>query len=157
MTFIRNLCVGLLLGLLHFTSVAYADDGCGAAVDAADSMNLNQKDCDYSDKGLNGVLHKAFKKSSEGAVLEVVAENPADEKMPATGGAKNLPSKSIQTKKVFSLSVEVDQWSSIALTRTQLLPKAMEQCAKGFSVVRENYRPLTMGRISLDIEFICLE
>jgi len=134
-----------------------ADDTCEAAVDAADSMNVNQQDCDYTDKGLNGFLQKAFKKGNEGAVLETAAENPADEKMPATGGAQNLPRKSIQTKKVFSLGVEVDQWSNVALARTQLLPKAVEQCANGFSVERENYRPLAMGRISLSIEFICLE
>lgn len=135
-----------------------ADDTCEAAVDAADSMNVNQQDCDYTDKGLNGFLQKAFKKGSEGgAVLETAAENPVDEKMSATGGAQNLPRKSIQTKKVLSLSVEVDQWSSVVLARTQLLPKAMEQCANGFSVEREHYRPLAMGRISLSIEFICLE
>ncbi len=136
---------------------SYADDTCENAVDAADSMNVNQQDCDYTEEGLNGVLHKAFKKGSEGAVLETDAENPGDGKMPTTGGAKNLPSKPIQTKKVFSLSVEVDQWSSVVLARTQLLPKAMEQCANGFSVVREDYLPLAMGRISLGIEFICLE
>lgn len=147
----------MLLGLLHLAFAAHAADECEAAVDAADSMNLNQKECDYTDKGLNGVLHKAFKKGSEGAVLETAAENPADGKISTTGGAKNLPSKSIQTKKVFSLSVEVDQWSSVVLARTQLLPKAMGQCANGFSVVRESYRPLAMGRISLGIEFICLE
>lgn len=149
--------IWMLLGLLHLAFAAHAADECEAAVDAADSMNLNQKDCDYTDEGLNGVLHKAFKKGSEGAVLETAAENPVDEKMPATGGAQNLPRNSIQTKKVLSLSVEVDQWSSVVLARTQLLPKAMEQCANGFSVEREHYRPLAMGRISLSIEFICLE
>ncbi|WP_331350783.1 hypothetical protein [Cellvibrio sp. UBA7671] len=136
---------------------SYADDTCENAVDAADSMNVNQQNCDYTDEGLNGVLHKAFKKGSEGAVLETAIENSADEKIPATGGAKNLPGNSLQAKKVFSLSVEVDQWSSVALARTQLLPKAMERCANGFSVIRENYRPLAMGRISLVIEFVCLD
>ncbi len=149
--------VWMLLGLLHLAFATHAADECEAAVDAADSMNLNQKECDYTDEGLNGVLHKAFKKGSEGAVLETTAENSLDEKMPATGGAKNLPRKSIQAKKIFSLGVEVDQWSSVVLARAQMLPKAMEQCANGFSVVRENYRPLAMGRISLGIEFICLE
>lgn len=156
MKFPSNSCIGLLLGLLYLVPVAYADDECGAAVDAADSMNLNQKDCDYSEKGLNGILHKAFKKGSEGAVLETTAENSADAK-PTTANTVNPARKSMQTKNMFSLSVEVDQWSSVALARTQLLPKAMEQCANGFSVVRENYQPLAMGRISLGIEFICLE
>jgi hypothetical protein len=149
--------ISIVLICCNAYTYAEPEHECEAAVDAADSMNLNRKDCDYSDKGLNGVLHKAFKNGSEGAVLKTATENSIDEKMPETGGAKNLPSKSVQTKKMLSLSVEADQWSNVGLVRTQLLPKAMEQCTKGFSIIRENYRPLAMGRISLSIEFICFE
>lgn len=135
----------------------YADDNCESAVDAADSMNVNQKDCDYTDEGLNGVLHKAFKQGSEGAVLETSVENPANVTAPAAGIAGAQASKTPATPKYLLLQVEVDQWPSVALARSQLLPKAMEQCAKGFSIVRENYRPLAMGRIALSIEFSCLD
>lgn len=134
-----------------------ANDNCEAAVDAADSMKVNQDDCDYTDKGLNGFLQKAFKKGSEGAVLETGVENSIDEEKSTAGIATEQMKSRISAIKIFSLSVEVDQWPSVALARTQLLPKALERCAKGFSVERENYRPLAMGRISLDIEFICLE
>ncbi|HSC66776.1 MAG TPA: hypothetical protein VLC79_03725 [Cellvibrio sp.] len=132
---------------------AYADDNCASAVDAADSMNVNQKDCDYTNEGLNGVLHKAFKKGSEGAVLETAEAKSAVAPVAAVAA--------VQTNKVtdtnLSLRVEVDQWSNVALARTQLLPKAMEKCPKGFSVQRENYRPLPMGRIDLTIEFTCFK
>jgi hypothetical protein len=134
---------------------SYADDTCENAVDAADSMSVNEKNCDYSDKGLNGFLQKAFKKGSEGAVLETTADRPVDVNK---SDAKELTAEKLQEiKKSHSLNVEVDQWANVNLARTQLLPKAMEQCDKGFSVERELYRPLAMGRIALSIEFICLE
>ena len=134
---------------------SYADETCENAVDAADSMSVNEKNCDYSDKGLNGFLQKAFKKGSEGAVLETTADKPVDVNK---SDAKEIAAEKLQEiKKSHSLNVEVDQWANVALARTQLLPKAMEQCGKGFSVERELYRPLAMGRIALSIEFICLE
>lgn len=142
---------------LCITIPVSANDDCKAAVDAADSMNVNQDDCDYTDKGLNGFLQKAFKKGSEGAVLETASGNAGDEQKMAVGTPLEQTKNSISAIKSFSLSVEVDQWSSAALARAQLLPKAMEQCGKGFSVEREHYRPLAMGRIALSIEFICLE
>lgn len=135
----------------------YADDTCESAVDAADSMNVNQKGCDYTNEGLNGVLHKAFKQGSEGAVLETSVENPAAATKPAALIAGAQVTKTGAEPKYFLLQVEVDQWPSVTLARAQLLPKAMEQCAKGFSIARENYRPLAMGRIALSIEFSCLE
>jgi len=134
---------------------SYADETCENAVDAADSMSVNEKNCDYSDKGLNGFLQKAFKKGSEGAVLETTADKPVDVNK---SDAKEIAAEKLQEiKKSHSLNVEVDQWANVALARTQLLPKAMEQCGKGFSVERELYRPLAMGRIALSIEFICVE
>jgi hypothetical protein len=148
--------LAVVIGACCATQV-YADDNCESAVDAADSMNVNQKDCDYTDEGLNGVLHKAFKQGSEGAVLETSVENSANATKQVAVIAGTQANKNVAESKYLLLQVDVDQWPSVALARTQLLPKAMEQCAKGFSVVRENYRPLAMGRISLSIEFSCLD
>jgi len=135
----------------------YADDNCGNAVDDADSMNVNQQDCDYTDEGLNGVLHKAFKQGSEGAVLETADEKPVAVKTQTATVAVASANKATSGVIPFMLRVEVDQWPSVALARTQLLPKAMEKCAKGFAIEREEYRSLAMGRIALSIEFSCLE
>lgn len=57
-----------------------SNENCEAAVDAADTMNVNQRDCDYSNEGLNGFLQKAFKKGNEGAVLETQATKSGNEK-----------------------------------------------------------------------------
>ena len=147
----------IFLPVLCVAVPVLANDSCEAAVDAADSMNVNQPDCDYTNEGLNGFLQKALKKGSEGAVLETSAKNSADKEKSAVLIATEQTKKNIPLAEVFSLSVEVDQWSSVTLARAQLLPKAMERCTKGFSVQRENYRPLAMGRIALTIEFTCLE
>jgi hypothetical protein len=136
---------------------AHADGNCESAVDAADAMNVNQKGCDYTDEGLNGVLHKAFKQGSEGAVLETSVEAPANATKQVSVIAGTQANKNVEEPKYLLLQVEVDQWPSVALARAQLLPKAMEQCPKGFSIVRENYRPLAMGRIALSIEFSCFK
>lgn len=129
---------------------------CEAAVDSADSMNVNQPDCDYSNKGLNGFLQKAFKQGDEGAVLET---GTAGAKM---NGAAENPSVLQKSKvadssnnKNFTLSVEVDQWSSVPVARARLLPKALEKCGEGFAITGEHYRSLAMGRIELSLEFKC--
>lgn len=132
-----------------------SNENCEAAVDAADTMNVNQRDCDYSNEGLNGFLQKAFKKGNEGAVLETQATKSGNEKK-STGAAERVKN-AVDAAEIFSLDVEVDQWANVALARTQLLPKAMEKCDKGFSIQDENYRQLAMGRIALNIEFICLK
>lgn len=140
------------------STVTLADDDCaGAAVDAADSMNVNQKGCDYKDEGLNGVLHKAFKRGSEGAVLETTAQKSVIPVKSETALAAKKMSIATADATYFSLNVDVDQWAGVALARTQLLPKAMEKCPKGFAIQDERYRPLTMGRIELSIAFSCLD
>lgn len=152
-----KLCAIFWLMLLGVAIPISAKDDCEAAVDAADSLNVNQPDCDYSNEGLNGFLQKAFKKGNEGAVLETATNRASDEKQSAVVTAAEQAQKTILTAEIFSLGAEVDQWSSITLARAQLLPKAMERCDKGFSIQHENYRPLAMGRIALEIKFTCLE
>jgi hypothetical protein len=149
----------LVILILAFAFPALADnktdDECEAAVDAAESMNVNRKDCDYSDKGLNGFLQKAFKKGEEGASLNT-GEVPAQQPIQA-GQPLNTQSANVQknTDKNFLFRVEVDQWANLPAARTQLLPKALEKCGKGFSIIGEHYRGLPMGRIELALTFQC--
>lgn len=141
----KYISVFILTAALVFPVASMAKDNCENAVDSADSMNVNQQDCDYSNQGLNGALQKAFKKGSEGAVLSTQPEHKAP--------VKNLA----QPAAVLSVSVELDQWASATLARNQLLPKIMEQCAGGFNLLKETYRPLAMGRIELSLGYACLD
>jgi hypothetical protein len=118
-------------------SLAADQQDCGAAVDDAESLNVNQtNNCDYSQEGLNGFMQKAFNKSAQ--------QDASTAPDTATSiGASNL-------------QVEVDQWAAIPLARNQLLPQALMQCPKGFRVVGEDYRPLGMGRIELSLNIKCI-
>lgn len=150
----KKLCCSLLVIWLATggISAAFAEEECANAVDAADSMNVNQKDCDYSDKGLNGFLQKAFKKGSEGAVLNTSAEVNGEQAVSKVAAEENISASREKTV----LSVEVEQWANVGLAKNQLLQKVMERCSKGFNVQGEIYRPLPMGRIELSLEYHCL-
>lgn len=134
----------------------FAEDTCDNAVDAADSMDLNQKECDYSDKGLNGFLQKAFKKGNEGAVLSTSDADGVQPQAQMASTAVVTSQTQNGLKNVPVLSVEVDQWANVALAKNQLLPKIMERCTKGFSLLNESYRSLPMGRIELSLYYSCL-
>ena len=140
----------ITLGLMVVIS-ASAEDVCDPAVDAADSMNVNQQDCDYSDQGLNGFLQKAFKKGEDGAVLETGSSEKN-----STGRVQPVLAKAQKSEsEYFTMSIEVDQWANLPVARAQLLPKALERCGKGFAVTGERYRSLAMGRIELRLQFEC--
>ncbi len=135
---IHGCLICLAAVMFGMVPAVFAEDECGNAVDAADSMDVNRKDCDYSDKGLNGFLQKAFKKSDEGAVLKTSSAQPQ------------------KIDGVMELSVEIETWANVALAKQQMLPKLMERCPKGFSLVGEGYLPLPMGRIQLVLQYQCL-
>jgi hypothetical protein len=146
----------LAILILAFAFPAFADnkieEECDAAVDAAESMNVNRKDCDYSDKGLNGFLKKAFKKGDEGASVNTDKVSAQANLQPLNTQAANIQN---DTDKNFLFRVEVDQWANLPVARAQLLPKALEKCGKGFSIIGEHYRGLPMGRIELALTFQC--
>jgi hypothetical protein len=164
-----NLLKSSVIGLLLLTMVApvFANDECAPAVDAADAMNVNQKECDYSNEGLNGFLQRALKKDGEATKPDKNAVSETQSKEGAVIAPDKHPQvatkPSVLTKaqdsiaRQFMLDVEVDQWANVALARAQLLPKAMERCGKTFSVVRESYRSLPMGRIELRLRIECDE
>ena len=71
----------LAIILLLVTASVHSEESnteCVPAVDAADSMNVNQKECDYSNEGLNGFLQKAFKKGEQQKKMLLVKKNPTN-------------------------------------------------------------------------------
>ncbi len=158
----KSLALCLLLVAFSVEANEAAKKNCEAAVDAADSMNVNQQDCDYSNEGLNGFLQKAFKKGEEGAVLETTGTEKnttvsAAQDAPAIqeASAQGLRASKQKVEQNFMLRVEVDQWANLPVARAQLLPKALEKCGNGFAIIGEHYRSLAMGRIELALTFQC--
>ena len=153
----------ICLYFLSTTVYAQSDKNCEAAVDAAASMNMNQPECDYSDKGLNGYLKRAFKKGEEGATLATddpkatANENKIREdgnKLESSELKKSKPEKN--SIKNFLLNAEAVQWADTSVVRTQLLAKAMEECGKGFMITEEAYRALAGGKLKLTMRFECV-
>lgn len=152
----KPLAICLLLVAFSVQADEATKKSCEAAVDAADSMNVNQQDCDYSNEGLNGFLQKAFKKGEEGAVLETATkENNAAASAVEDVPAQTLRASKNKIKESFILRMEVDQWANLPVARAQLLPKALEKCGNGFAIIGEHYRSMTMGRIELALTFQC--
>ena len=146
------------------STAVYAQDikNCeAAAVDAAASMNMNQADCDYSNKGLNGVLHKAFKRGEEGATLETNTDANTNKDLANKNNIQQSSEKLEKNKsekinaKSFLLNTEATKWVDTFTVRIQLLSNAMEKCGKGFTVLEETYRPLASGSLGLTMRFEC--
>ncbi len=145
----------LAIFLMAFSAAlpVFAEEECVPAVDAADAMNVNQKECDYSNEGLNGYLHNAMHKSETGtavATTTIVASG-------ATAATQVQSGNGTEFGAVHELSVEVTKWSRVSDARAQLLPDAMEICPDGFAVKGEKYRPRAKNKILLVIEFSCLK
>ena len=127
-------------------------EGCLPAVDAAESLDMNQSDtCDYSKEALNGYLHQAFTKNKK-------QETTSAESQPVVKsdvGAKKMTHEAGVIGHQFKQ--EVDQWVGVTLARNQMLPKILALCPKGFRVIAEEYQPLPMGRIELRLIAQCIE
>lgn len=141
-----NLCVlltgcWLSLPLWAESSSSSAKGDCPAAVDAADAMNVNRQDCDYSKEGLNGVLHRVFKKSEEGARLDTVA---------APAPAATAEGIGMQ------LRLQLADISQAASGKHQLLAKALLACPQGFQVTSETYKPAAKPAVELSLDIRCL-
>jgi hypothetical protein len=129
-----------LLGiLLMLVSVASIADECEAAVDAAESMNVNARtDCNYEKSGLNRVVHQLFKKEQQSSVA----------KSSASGAPANTPTAS-------SVSPLIDSAEQLAISRHALLSVISQECTHGFRITDELYIPVD-GKLRLKLLYECL-
>lgn len=127
------------------SSVLALDDDCEAAVDAASRINPNDDiHCDYSNTGLNGVLHRAFAKKSDSTNDE--AANSSKESSKAAVSADT---------KVPSVNSEFTSAQQLQNLRYALIQKTAQECAKGFVVEGERYLPGVKG-MTLELIYHCL-
>ena len=139
--------------LTSFSLVVFAaDDECEAAVDAANRMNPNDdKHCDYSNTGLNGVLHRAFAKKSESA--SATKSEPANED---SGSASKESAKAAAAEaKALPINSEFTSAQQLQNLRYALVQKTAQECSKGFVVEAERYVPGVKG-MTLEFIYHCL-
>lgn len=144
-----------LIGLLILTLMAQmsfaAEEECPPAAEMAEAQNHNRyKNCNYSNKGLNGVLHRALSKKKETAEEESIQDAKPAEK---TVQEKALKLADTELKKP-------DEFSSAAqlqLVKFNALEKVSRECTKGFVVEGERYLPVANTKsLKLELIYHCL-
>ena len=150
----------LLVFVMLFSSAVFADDECEAAVDAANRVNPNEnKNCDYSNTGLNGVLHRAFaKKSAEDktSAESVVADKVVTDKV-ATEKSETRDAVNEAAVKSLVASAEFSSPQQLQNLRFGLIQQTARECAKGFVVEGERYLPVPKSKATkLELIYHCL-
>lgn len=146
-----NKLIGLFILIISAQMTFAAEEECPPAAEMAEAQNQNlYKNCDYSDKGLNGVLHRALGKKKDNADEETIQEVK-----PAV--------KAVQEKSTKVADVELkkpDEFSSAAqlqLVKFNALEKLSRECAKGFVVEGERYLPVANTKsLKLELIYHCL-
>lgn len=160
-------CSAILLSINPICA-AELQDGCEPAVDAADRLNSNtNKNCDYSNTGLNGVLHRALSKKNEAGAETVIEKEPSKalskeqgNKEPAdkekTVGMNSSTISSSKKDLAYTLKGEFSSAQQLASVRYELVRKATQECVKGFAIDGEHYLPVSAELMKLELSFHCL-
>lgn len=138
--------IGLLLAGIN---MAYAEEECPPAADAAEAQNPNAfKNCDYSDKGLNGVLHRAWaKKTAESDNNEAPAQPKSD---------KAVVKEEVAPKDSLADS-EFNSAQQLQNLRFNLVQKAARECPRGFVVENEKFLPASGKMLKLELIYHCVQ
>jgi hypothetical protein len=137
-----------LSSLTLVCSLAFAEEKpeCGSAVDAADRLTPDSdKHCDYTNTGLNGVIHRtlARKKNAGTESSEPAAQDPKDKK--TEPAVEKLIAKG-----------EFNSPQQLQAVKFGLLEAAAIKCPKGFVLESEQYLPLVTKGMKLELRFQCL-
>jgi len=136
----------LLLNLL-FISVAYAEEDCPPAADVAAAQNPNAfKDCDYSNTGLNGVLHRTFKKK----------EDKADQDITTLKTSESITKEDLPVNNQLLAKGVFNSAQQLQTLRFALIQNAAVECPKGFLLESEKYIPAADKTIKLELLYHCL-
>lgn len=131
----RLLVVLLCIGGMHWASA----EECEPAVDAAESLNVNSSnDCDYKDTGLNGAVHRWFKR-------EQISSSSASSSQSIAGN----------TRASIKMSPPVKDAESLAKARYKLLSAISQECMQGFRITDELFLPVEEN-LTIRLLYECL-
>lgn len=147
----KIITICMLLLTTHF--VYAAEDECPPAAEMAEAQNHNAyKNCDYSDKGLNGVLHRALAKKGESGEVTKEEKEAKNESTKAVEKAQKNSDKTV--------SLKDDEFASpqqLQSVKFVLLERLASECTKGFVVEGERYLPVTNSKaMKLQLIYHCL-
>lgn len=128
--------------VLSVSFTVCAAEDCPPAAEVAELQNPNlYKDCDYSNEGLNGMLHRAFAKKKEedssssqsNLDAQSIKSDQSSKITPKVKKARATQSKSFKTV------------SEMTEGRASLVWQQMLACKGVLSVVTEQYRSVESG------------
>jgi hypothetical protein len=137
----------ILLFSLLIANFTFAAEDCPPAAEVAEAQNPNAyKDCDYSEKGLNGVLHRALKKKTDAAEQTESSAKPVE----AIVKEDQVVAKNFLAKGEFNSAQQLQN------LRFGLIQKAADNCPKGFLLESEKYLPQADKSMKLELLYHCL-
>lgn len=153
----------LIIALCFSCANVFAKDKqeeCGPAVDNADQLAA-AKECDYSDSGLNGVLHRTLsgkKKSSATEDANKDAQINKEQKREADASKVVIDeNQKVVDKKSILKNDEFSSPQQLQSVKFALLEKLALECSKGFVVEGERYLPVkNTNALKLELIHHCL-
>lgn len=145
-----------ILITLAFVSVAQicfaAEEECPPAADAAEAQNHNlYKNCDYSNKGINGVLHRAMTKKKLESDETTPPNKISDVKEDSNITSVAEKNAGVQKKPGINSAQQLQQ------LRLASLEKLAQECVNGFVVEGERYLPRPdSNALKLELIYHCL-
>ena len=150
-----------MFAVILISSLASAgelNEDCEAAVDAADKIGSDMTKCDYSNVGLNGVIHRAIANKENKKPNAEVSVETNSKNVKATAEIVPAESAVIAEKKPFLqvVSAEFGTAQQLAKIRYELIQRASRECINGFVVEKERYLPLENKLLKLELIHSCL-
>lgn len=144
----------LFLIVLVLACNCFAEEkDCPPAAEVAETQNPNAyKDCDYSDSGLNGMLHRSWKKKVEESEEQ---DALASGKGKSASADQVLKDEVLQTKTVLAKGV-FNSAQQLQTLRFALIQNAAAECPKGFLLESEKYLPAADKSMKLELLYHCL-
>ena len=140
----------MILTLLTAAQFSFAaDEECPSASEMAEAQNHNlYKNCDYSGKGLNGVLHRALSKKQDSGDDETLQDSKP---VVSKSSLEKTPGNEIRKTLEVNSSIQLQQ------VKFNSLEKLAQECTKGFVVEGERYTPLPNSNgLKLELIYHCL-
>lgn len=156
-----------------FAGAGELNDDCETAVDAADRLGSDvNKECDYSNVGLNGVLHRALANKEKASIdkkandvkLNTEDNSEISNKKIAEASSAGVAQKDSATinsgiaKRPLPpvVSAEFGTSQQLATARYDLVRKIARECPAGFVMNEERYLPTENNLLKLELIYRCL-
>lgn len=133
-----------ILSAVFFSPAIWAEEKCEHAVDQADSLNVNLKECDGEKTGLNAAIHNYFNREAGSKSSSSSSE----------GGIHPENQQSLDKPREM-LSGVISSAEALTNERYQLIQRILKECPKGVDLSKEFIIPEENG-FKIKLIFDCI-